>query len=147
MQSNSIHTHDVLVYNLVFGLKISSYIYPHSMSDPDEHEAIKAQSMAHLKQACEKAAKRRKYNSQDMHTRLESIFSEWSGFKPYEWQLDISEAILLGLDCVFITGTGSGKTISFMLPLLLHPDKMALIISPLKVLQQDQVCFLRPFTY
>ena len=118
------------------------------MSDPDEHEAIKARSMAHLKQACEKAAKKRKYNSRDTRTQLESNFSERSGFKPYEWQLDVAEAILLGLDCVVIAGTGSGKTIPFMLPLLLHPDKMALIIvSPLKVLQQDQVCFLRPFTY
>jgi hypothetical protein len=90
-------------------------------SDLDEHEAIKARSMAHLKQACETAAKKRKYDSRDTRTRLESIFSERSGFKPYEWQLDVAEAI--------------------------HPDKMALIISPLKVLQQDQVRFLRPLTY
>lgn len=117
------------------------------MSDPDEHEAIKARSMARLHQACETAAKNRTYNSQDTRNRLDSIFSEQSGFKPYGWQLDVAEAILLGLDCVVIAGTGSGKTIPFMLPLLLHPDKMALIISPLKVLQQDQVCFLRPFTF
>lgn len=74
-------------------------------------------------------------------TRLETLFSEQSGFKPYGWQLDVAEAILLGLDCVVIAGTGSGKTIPFMLPLLLHPNKMALIISLLKVLQQDQVCW------
>jgi ATP-dependent helicase YprA (DUF1998 family) len=116
------------------------------MPDCDEHEVIKARSTAHLQQACETAAKKRQYNSLETRTRLDSLFSEQSGFKPYGWQLDVAEAILLGLDCVVIAGTGSGKTIPFMLPLLLHPDKMALIISPLKVLQQDQVCLLRPFT-
>jgi ATP-dependent helicase YprA (DUF1998 family) len=110
------------------------------MSDRGEHEVIKARSTAHLQQACETAEKKRKYNSLDTRTRLETLFSEQSGFKPYGWQLDVAEAILLGLDCVVIAGTGSGKTIPFMLPLLLHPDKMALIISPLKVLQRDQVC-------
>ena len=117
------------------------------MSNCDEHEIIKARSTAHLQQARETAAKKRNYNSLDTHTRLERLFSEKSGFKPYGWQLDVAEAILLGLDCVVIAGTGSGKTIPFMLPLLLYPNKMALIISPLKVLQRDQVCLLRSFTY
>jgi bloom syndrome protein len=49
------------------------------------------------------------------------------------------EAILLGLDTVIIAGTRAGKTIPFMLPLLLHKDKLMIVISPLKVLQQDQV--------
>jgi ATP-dependent helicase YprA (DUF1998 family) len=56
--------------------------------------------------------------------------------------LDVAEALLLGLDSVVIAGTGSGKTIPFMLPLLLHPEKMVLILSPLKILQRDQVCTL-----
>ncbi|KAF7328216.1 Bloom syndrome [Mycena venus] len=33
---------------------------------------------------------------------------------------------------------GGGKTIPFMMPLLLHRDKYSLVISPLKVLQEDQ---------
>jgi hypothetical protein len=58
------------------------------MPDSDRHEAVKAHSTAHLQQACEMAVKKRKYNSLDTHTQLESVFSEWSGFKPYGWQLD-----------------------------------------------------------
>ncbi|KAF8218453.1 hypothetical protein L208DRAFT_1140040, partial [Tricholoma matsutake] len=57
---------------------------------------------------------------------------------PYEWQLNIAEALLLGLDTVVIAGTGSGKTIPFMLLPLCHPEKMVLILSPLKTLQRDQ---------
>ncbi|KAJ7088948.1 hypothetical protein C8R44DRAFT_540780, partial [Mycena epipterygia] len=56
---------------------------------------------------------------------------------PYEWQIDVSEAIALGLDAVVIAGTGAGKTIPFMMPLLLHPQKFVLVISPLKILQED----------
>ena len=46
---------------------------------------------------------------------------------------------MLKLDSLVIAGTGSGKTIPFMLPLLAHPEKVVIIISPLKVLQRDQV--------
>ena len=69
-----------------------------------------------------------------------NLFEARSGKTPYDWQLDVTEAILLGLDSMVIAGTGSGKTIPFMLPLLAHPEKMVIIISPLKVLQRDQVC-------
>ena len=66
-------------------------------------------------------------------------FSDKSHFRPYDWQLDVAEALLVGLDSIVIAqaGAGSGKTIPFMLPLLIHPEKMVLILSPLKVLQQD----------
>ncbi|KAJ6448997.1 hypothetical protein C8R45DRAFT_800901, partial [Mycena sanguinolenta] len=53
-------------------------------------------------------------------------------------QIDTSGALILGLDAVVIAGTGAGKTIPFMMPLLLHRDKFVLIVSPLKVLQADQ---------
>jgi bloom syndrome protein len=38
-----------------------------------------------------------------------------------------------------IAGTGSGKTMPFMMLLLMDPTKKIIIISPLKVLQLDQV--------
>jgi bloom syndrome protein len=44
----------------------------------------------------------------------------------------------LGLDLVVIAGTGAGKTMPFMMPLLLDKKKV-IIVSPLKVLQADQV--------
>jgi len=46
---------------------------------------------------------------------------------------------LLRLDSVVIVGTGAGKTMPFMMPLLLDRKKKVLIISPLKILQADQV--------
>ena len=62
---------------------------------------------------------------------------------PREWQLDAAEALILGLDTFIVAGTGSGKTIPYMLPLLLPENrrKMIVVISPLKALQRDQVCF------
>jgi bloom syndrome protein len=54
-----------------------------------------------------------------MQSDLKSIFCDHFEKDPYEWQLDVTEAILLGLDSVIITGTGAGKTMPFMMPLLL----------------------------
>lgn len=110
-------------------------------ADPDvtRHEAIRNASQNRLQEARAAAQKQKKYNSADTRQGLTALFAERFGSAPYDWQLDVTEALLLGLDSVVITGTGSGKTIPFMLPLLQHPKKMVLIISPLKVLQRDQV--------
>jgi ATP-dependent helicase YprA (DUF1998 family) len=71
------------------------------------------------------------------------IFSERSGGHiPYPWQLNVSEAFLLGLNCLVIAGTGAGKTTPFLLPLLVEKNKKIIIISPLKALQRDQVRLL-----
>ena len=72
---------------------------------------------------------------------MKSLFVTASGKTPYDWQLDVAESLLLGLDTVVVVGTGSGKTIPIMLPLLLPENKLKtmVIISPLKALQQDQV--------
>jgi len=53
-----------------------------------------------------------------------------SGKDPYDGQLDVMEIILLGLDSVVIAGTGAGKTMPFMMPLLLNKSKKVIIISP-----------------
>ncbi|KDQ56801.1 hypothetical protein JAAARDRAFT_131803, partial [Jaapia argillacea MUCL 33604] len=66
------------------------------------------------------------------------------GKSPYPWQLDVAEAFILGLDAVVIAGTGAGKTMPFIMPLLLKEwqNKTIGIISPLKALQRDQVSLL-----
>ncbi|KAJ7765434.1 hypothetical protein DFH07DRAFT_680736, partial [Mycena maculata] len=51
------------------------------------------------------------------------------GKDTYEWQINVVEALILGLDAVVIAGTGAGKTVPFMLPVLLHCDKFMFIIS------------------
>ncbi|KAJ6479075.1 P-loop containing nucleoside triphosphate hydrolase protein [Mycena sanguinolenta] len=56
----------------------------------------------------------------------------------HPWQIDIGEALGLGLDCSLLAGTGSGKTMPFVMPLFSHPDKIVIIISPLNALEEDQ---------
>lgn len=109
------------------------------ISDDIRHAAQDARSRNLLREACDAAHKKSKYNSAKTRATLKTLFTARFGSDPYDWQLDVTEAILLGLDSVVIAGTGSGKTIPFMLPLLLHAGKMVLILSPLKVLQRDQV--------
>ncbi|PBK84505.1 P-loop containing nucleoside triphosphate hydrolase protein, partial [Armillaria gallica] len=79
------------------------------------------------------------YNSENTRRDLQSLFQAKFGKPAYSWQLDVAEAMLVGLDTVLIAGTGAGKTIPFMLPLLMDKQKKVLVVSPLKVLQNDQV--------
>lgn len=60
---------------------------------------------------------------------------------PRSFQLDVAEALILGLDSTVIAGTGSGKTLPWAMPLLLDENKenTCLVISPLKALQADHV--------
>ncbi|KAF7355950.1 Bloom syndrome [Mycena venus] len=95
-------------------------------AEQDEHEAR------------EKARRKNKYDSAKTRRDLARLFQEQERKDAYEWQIDVAEALILGLDAVVIAGTGAGKTIPFMLPVLLHRDKFVLIISPLKILQEDQ---------
>jgi ATP-dependent helicase YprA (DUF1998 family) len=94
-----------------------------------------------LKNARDAALKDRNYDSegtrQTMSRKLQDIFN---GRIPYEWQLDAAEALILGLDCVVVAGTGAGKTIPFVLPLFVQDsrDKLVLIISLLNALETDQ---------
>ncbi|KAJ6526206.1 P-loop containing nucleoside triphosphate hydrolase protein [Mycena sp. CBHHK59/15] len=113
------------------------------MPSTDEHVKRAAQSQHILEEAREKARRKNKYDSDQMRRDLARLFEEMFKKPPYEWQIDVSEALVLGLDAVVIAGTGAGKTIPFMMPLLLDPTKFVLIISPLKILQEDQAKHFR----
>lgn len=69
------------------------------------------------------------------------VKSAFGGNEPCEFQLDVAEALMLGLDVTAIVGTGSGKTLPWAMPLLLEENnvKSVLVISPLKSLQTDHV--------
>jgi superfamily II DNA helicase RecQ len=60
---------------------------------------------------------------------------------PRDFQLDVAEALILGLDATVVAGTGSGKTLPWAMPLLLdeNRERACLVISPLKALQADHV--------
>ena len=88
------------------------------------------------------------YSSETTRKDLVTAFKKaFHGLEPYDWQLDVTEALLLGLDCVVIAGTGSGKTMPFAMPLLVDKTKkkMVVVISPLNDLEEDQVSILMFF--
>ena len=60
---------------------------------------------------------------------------------PRDFQLDVAEALILGLNATVVAGTGSGKMLPWAMPLLLDENKehACLVISPLKALQADHV--------
>jgi ATP-dependent helicase YprA (DUF1998 family) len=68
----------------------------------------------------------------------------FGGNKPYDWQVDVTEALLLGLDCIVIAGTGAGKTMPFGMPLLMDKatGKLVIVISPLNDLEAEQVSMI-----
>jgi ATP-dependent helicase YprA (DUF1998 family) len=110
-----------------------------SESRGEAHRRLRSKSYRILEKARAEAARKNGYNSQTTRTELQRLFRERFGKDPYDWQLDVTEAILLGLDSVVIAGTGAGKTMPFMMPLLLNKSKKVIIVSPLKILQVDQV--------
>jgi len=67
---------------------------------------------------------------------------------PYDWQIDLAEALVLELDATVIAGTGSGKTLPWAMPLLLdeNRDKICLVISPLNEIEADHVRQRRTFS-
>jgi superfamily II DNA helicase RecQ len=73
-------------------------------------------------------------------TALEQKAIEILDKRPFKWQLDVAKAVLCGKDVVIDVGTGNGKTLCFLLPLLLHDSDIGLTISPLSALMIDQVC-------
>ncbi len=72
---------------------------------------------------------------------IHEVQKRCEGKIPYDWQLDVSEALLLGLDSIVIAGTGAGKTLPFVMPLLADKTnkKKVIIVSTLDELEADQV--------
>lgn len=113
-------------------------------NSPTEHEDRASHSLALLRAAKQKAIKQRigGYSSSTYRSSVtRALLPRFNRRHPYNWQLDISEAIELGLDCLLISGTGSGKTLPFVLPIIgdLTRTKKVVIISPLLALEEDQV--------
>lgn len=70
---------------------------------------------------------------------LASKSLEILGQKPFRWQLDAAKGILCGKDVIVDVGTGTGKSLCFLLPLLLNETDLALSVSPLSALMLNQV--------
>ncbi|KAI0348869.1 hypothetical protein OH77DRAFT_1465921, partial [Trametes cingulata] len=103
------------------------------------HEDERARSYRILQAARDAAVTTRKYNSTAVREDIVREFRERTGGKtPYDWQVDVAEALLLGVDCTVIAGTGSGKTMPFVMPSFVEPSKVYFILSPLNALESDQ---------
>ena len=119
----------------------------------EEHEEHTRQSARLLREAVLLATRRRKYDSSLTRAKIHEEFTRKNpGKTPYPWQINVAEAILLGLYCTVIAGTGAGKTMPFIMPLFVQPQRVVLVISPLNALEEDQVSGrqvrrLQPLTY
>ncbi|KAF4586198.1 hypothetical protein EYR38_010472 [Pleurotus pulmonarius] len=97
-----------------------------------------------LKNTIAVATKERKYSTVATRLKIQNEFAERNGGKkPYKWQLNVAEALLLGLDCTVIAGTGAGKTMPFVMPLFIEAKKVVIVISPLNALEEDQASRFR----
>ncbi|KAI0309675.1 hypothetical protein OF83DRAFT_1071689 [Amylostereum chailletii] len=105
------------------------------------HKRERLRSLLLLEVARRHAADRpAKYNSVEARKKMTEECKTRSHGKivPHQWQLDIAECLLLGVDCELIAPTGAGKTIPFALPLFYRPNKTIIVISPLNALERDQ---------
>ena len=67
----------------------------------------------------------------DIQQKGQEVF----GCRPCLWQADLVRAVLRGdKDVLAISGTGSGKTLTFWLPLLFCPEGIQIVITPLNIL-------------
>jgi superfamily II DNA helicase RecQ len=83
----------------------------------------------------------REYTSEELREILKSKF----GFENFrEGQETTIKRILRGQSTLFITSTGSGKSLCYQLPTLLL-NKVTLVISPLLALMNDQISHLPSF--
>ncbi|KAF7964372.1 hypothetical protein HWV62_9299, partial [Athelia sp. TMB] len=62
------------------------------------------------------------------------------GYRPCLWQIRVCEAIIKhDRDVIAIAATGSGKTLTFWVPLLFKKDGIQVVITPLNVLGKQSV--------
>jgi len=68
-------------------------------------------------------------------------------FTPRPWQAEASATILDGCDLLLIAGTGQGKYSIIYLPVMAHPNKITLVVTPTVLLQQDHACIKFSVSY
>ena len=59
------------------------------------------------------------------HTLSIAVTTLYPAITPYDWQVNLAEGLILGLDATVIAGTGSGKPPPWAMPLLLERNHMA----------------------
>lgn len=84
-----------------------------------------------------------------LHPTVEAILQRLGIRRFYQHQAEAIEAALGGENVVVVSGTASGKTLCYVVPLAQHlyerPTSRALLIYPTKALAQDQLRRLKEF--
>jgi len=77
--------------------------------------------------------------------QLREVMKQRFGYYPHDWQTRAALKVLEGNDGMVIAGTGKGKTVIFALlglaAELSGTNGHYIIVSPLKALEGDQVCY------
>ncbi|KAJ6570683.1 P-loop containing nucleoside triphosphate hydrolase protein [Mycena sp. CBHHK59/15] len=72
----------------------------------------------------------------EIRDKVQAVF----GYRPCLWQLKVVRAILKrDRDVASIAATGSGKTLTFWMPLLFIPDGIQIVVTPLNILGKQNV--------
>ena len=69
-------------------------------------------------------------SDEDVQIQVEQVFS----FRPCLWQIRVVRAILAGEDVITIAPTGSGKSLTYWMPLLFIKYGITVVVTPLKLL-------------
>ncbi|KAJ7061274.1 P-loop containing nucleoside triphosphate hydrolase protein [Mycena amicta] len=81
----------------------------------------------------------RRYTRDTVDTsKLKQLSEEVLGMTPFQWQLDAAVEILCGENLILDVGTGCGKSLCFVLPLLLDTNDIGISVMPLTALMLDQ---------
>ena len=90
----------------------------------DLYNQQKTCSYQNLQSARDTAKQKTKYASEIAREQMSKWVQDRFSKPLYDWQLDAAEALLLGLDSIIISPTGSGKSLPFIIPLAIHnPSK------------------------
>ena len=77
--------------------------------------------------------------STPLRSRALALLAKFYGYRSFRpGQFEIIEAVCAGRDAVVLMPTGGGKSICFQLPALLAENGVAIVVSPLIALMQDQ---------
>ena len=76
---------------------------------------------------------------------MDIILKKTFGYDKFrDYQKDIIDYIIKGIDCLVIMPTGSGKSLCYQIPALIT-DKITIVISPLIAIMEQQVDDLSKF--
>ncbi|KAG8722835.1 hypothetical protein FRC08_007783 [Ceratobasidium sp. 394] len=70
-----------------------------------------------------------------LQQRFIDAAKKYTHCEPYDWQLNIAEALHNQEDVFCIASTGSGKTLPYVLNTLINPRTLVWLVSPLNYIE------------